>query len=524
MNMIPTAASGAPRAAPLAPPLARALDFLVADESAAATWVVGGGLRDRLSGRPVSDLDLVTAADALGTATRLAARMRGSLVVLDRARDIARVVWSGAAGPVTLDLARLARPDLTGDLTARDFTVNALALPLAADVAELLQRGGAPLAARLTDPTGGLADLADGRLRMVAEANLDDDPLRLIRGVRLAAELGLSVDGATRRAITARASSLSLPAPERLRQELLRALVSPRAGMALDLADAVGLLDVLFGELAAGRGVQQSLPHDRDVRRHSLDAAIGAAWLLGRIEGERTAPVPARLNLPPVFVAAVDAAAPDLAPFFAQAPTMDELPRRAWLLLGALLHDIGKVRTAQADPLSGRLRFPGHAEAGAQMTRVIARRLRACAPGVAYLEGMVRCHMLPLWLSSGPPLDGRIVHRYFRAAGELGVDAALFSLADNAAKAPLETPGAERMAATFSSLMRAWFHERERLVESRPAVDGRSLQAALGLAPGPQLGSLLSGLREAVAAGEVAADDAESALAWARRRLPPAGA
>jgi hypothetical protein len=132
--------------------------------------------------------------------------------------------------------------------------------------------------------------------------------------------------------------------------------------------------------------------------------------------------------------------------------------------------------------------------------------------------------MLPLWLSSGPPLDGRIVHRYFRAAGELGVDAALFSLADNAAKAPLETPGAERMAATFSSLMRAWFHERERLVESRPAVDGRSLQAALGLAPGPQLGSLLSGLREAVAAGEVAADDAESALAWARRRLPPAGA
>lgn len=517
-----TVLSGEPAASALAAPLARALSLLAAD-GADAMWVVGGGLRDRLSGRPVTDLDLVTATDALGVAGRLAARTRGSLVVLDRARDIARVVWSGDGRAVTLDLARLARADLAGDLAARDFTVNALALPLTPAAAGLLAEGGAALAAQVLDLAGGLGDVEARCLRMVAEANLDADPLRLLRAVRLSAELGMDLDAPTRLAVARRAASLALPAPERLRQELLRALGSPRAGSALALADTLGLLDVLFPELAAARGLRQSPPHDRDVHRHSLDAAAGTAWLLDRVDGDRTAPVPARLNLPPPFVAAVDAAAADLSTHLAAAPSMDEAPRRAWLLLGALLHDIGKARTAQQDPRSGRTRFPGHPEAGAQMTRAIARRLRASAQGVAYLEGLVRCHMLPLWLASGPTPDGRVVHRYFRATGELGVDVALFSLADNAAKAPLEPRGIDGLAQGFCTLTRAWFHDRERLVLARMAVDGRGLQAALGLPPGPQVGSLLAGLREAVAAGEVPADDEAAALAWARRRLPPAG-
>lgn len=503
----------------LAAPLGRALERLAAEADGAAIWVVGGCVRDRIQGRPVRDLDLVTAGDAAGAASRLARALRGTLVHLDRARDIARVVWTGPRGPVTLDVARLAGGDLAADLAARDFTVNALALRLSADLADVLSRGGRALAARVHDPSGGLADLRDGRLRMVDAANLDNDPLRLLRAVRLAADLDLELDGATAAAIAARAGLLSRPAPERLRQELLRALASSGAGRALTLADELGLLDALFGDLAAARDVAQSPPHDRDVRRHSLDAAIGTAWLLQRVFGERSAPPPGS-HLPPVFLAAVDAAAPDLAAHFAAAPLMDETPRRAWLVLAALLHDLGKPRCAQVDPRSERIRFPGHPEAGALLTRAIARRLRACAPGVAYLEGLVRCHMLPLWLSSGPPPDGRIVHRYFRAAEALGVDAALFSLADNAAKAPLDPDAAERLAAAFSSLTGAWFHDRERLVEAHPAVDGRTLLAALGLEPGPQVGALLAGLREAVAAGEVAPDDVEAALNWARRRLP----
>lgn len=519
--MIPSSRAPAVPPAALAAPLGRALERLAADRDAAAVWVVGGSVRDRIQGRPVRDLDLVTAGDASAAASRLARALRGTLVHLDRVRDIARVVWSGPQGPVTLDLARLARGDLAGDLAARDFTVNALALPLAADLPQLLARGGAALASRVHDPAGGLADLRDRRLRMLDAANLDDDPLRLLRAVRLAADLDLHLDGATAAAIAARAALLGRPAPERLRQELLRALASSGAGRALVLADELGLLDALFGDLAAARDVAQSPPHDRDVRRHSLDAAIGTAWLLQRVFGELSDPPPG-CHLHPVFLAAVDAAAPDLAAHFAAAPLMDEQPRRAWLVLAALLHDLGKPRCAYLDPRSGRIRFPGHPEAGALLTRAIARRLRACAPGVAYLEGLVRCHMLPLWMSSGPPPDGRIVHRYFRAAEALGVDAALFSLADNAAKAPLEAEAAERLAAAFSSLTQAWFHDHERLVDAHPAVDGRTLLAALGLEPGPQLGALLAGLREAVAAGEVAPDDAEAAIGWARRRLPNA--
>lgn len=236
--------------------------------------LVGGavrdGLLDRLADRP--DLDLVVAEDAIELCRRLARRHGGSCVVLDEQRSIARLVLRGW----TVDLARRCGADLASDLRRRDYTINAIALPLEAG-------------ASLLDPTGGLADLHQRQLVAVSEANLLDDPLRLLRGVRLAAELDFRLAAATRRWLAAHHHRLSAVACERVLAELEKLAAAPagHSGLitALELqllqpwqADPVGAarLAGLDEEGAVARGLS------REERGWALPLARLAALLDGR--------------------------------------------------------------------------------------------------------------------------------------------------------------------------------------------------------------------------------------------------
>ena len=143
------------------------------------TVLVGGAVRDALLGRPVADLDVAVPAGALALAERVATALGATAVVLDVERGAARVAGPG----LQLDFSDFRAPDLAGDLAARDFTVNALGVPLAA----LLAAGRAGI----VDPTGGRADLRARRLRPAGPGVLADDPLRVLRAVRLEATLGL---------------------------------------------------------------------------------------------------------------------------------------------------------------------------------------------------------------------------------------------------------------------------------------------------------------------------------------------
>lgn len=189
--------------------------------------LVGGAVRDGLLGRlgPHPDLDLVVPAGAIPLARQLARRFRGTAVLLDAERDMARVVL----GPWTIDLAAQAGPNLVADLGRRDYCLNAMALPLAAN-------------APLLDPCGGLADLAAGQIRAVGEANLLADPLRLLRGPRLAAELGFELAPATQALLARHGSTLAQVAPERVLAELEKLAHCPGGSQGLAQALGLGLL------------------------------------------------------------------------------------------------------------------------------------------------------------------------------------------------------------------------------------------------------------------------------------------
>ncbi len=193
--------------------------------------LVGGAVRDGLLGRLADqpDLDLVVPGDAIELARQLGRLYGGTCVVLDQERSIARLVLEGW----TIDLARCAGDDLTADLGRRDYTVNAIALPL-----------GSLKAAdrRLIDPCGGLADLAARRMVAISEANLLDDPLRLLRGVRLACDLDFAIAPATWELIQRHCQRITAVAGERVLAELERLASSGQGHQGLAQALEAGLL------------------------------------------------------------------------------------------------------------------------------------------------------------------------------------------------------------------------------------------------------------------------------------------
>ena len=197
------------------------------EELPAGTALVGGAIRDALLGRLAArpDLDLVVTVGAIALARELARRHGGTCVVLDAERDMARLVLNGW----TIDLARQQGPDLTADLLRRDYSANALALPL---------REGGPI----LDPTRGLEALRQGLLVAVSEANLLDDPLRLLRGVRLAWELGLKLDSTSISWIQRHSLELTRVAGERVLAELERLATSPLGHRGLAQALSLDLL------------------------------------------------------------------------------------------------------------------------------------------------------------------------------------------------------------------------------------------------------------------------------------------
>lgn len=197
------------------------------------TYLVGGSVRDAILQRDKIpwDLDFVVPEGSIAMAQAIANRYHAGFVVLDREREIARVVFSQG----TLDFARQVGSTIEQDLYRRDFTINAIAYNLATQ--------------QLVDPLGGVADLEQKLLRMVASINLEDDPLRLLRAYRQAAQLNLTIEETTRKAIRDRTAHLSTMAAERVQTELNYLFTAIQGNRWLTTAIEDGLLDYWFSQI-----------------------------------------------------------------------------------------------------------------------------------------------------------------------------------------------------------------------------------------------------------------------------------
>jgi poly(A) polymerase len=442
-------------------------------------WIVGGAIRDALLGHsPIADLDLVVAGgDAAQPARAISRSIGRPAFPLSEQFGAWRVVGDGWL----CDVTPMQGGRIEDDLAQRDFTINAMALPLF---------GG-----NLVDPFHGERDLLEQRLRLVADDAYERDRLRPLRLVRFATELGFAVDPDTAKATRKWAPRIAEAAGERVFAELRRIVIARRTAEGLALASDLNVLPAVLPELDALHGIEQSQFHHLDVYDHTIEVLNS----LSEVDANLTEYFPAD--------------AQELRRVLDE-PLADELTRGQALRFAALLHDIGKADTRRLTD-SGRVTFIGHDLLGADMIRKLCVRLRTSERLREFLAQITRHHLVLGFLVHERPLSPRTVYRYLKLCSPVEVEVTLLTCADR-----LATRGKNADAAIEAHLDLA----RELMTAAlrwraegppRPPLRGNELAEELGIEPGPDLGRLLAELEEASYAGEVTT--ADQAVEYARR-------
>ncbi|MFC2067020.1 CCA tRNA nucleotidyltransferase [Chloroflexota bacterium] len=486
-------------------------------EGGIQSYLIGGFVRDMLLGRDTADIDIAVAANALEVASKVASALGGKYVLLDEVNGVGRVVLlNNGTNPTKvkreLDFSTL-KGDIEQDLAQRDFTIDAMAFELG-NIVLSDERSRKPgkrdeVIVRLPgliDPFKGWDDLKKGVIRAVSGTVFEADAVRLLRAVRLAAELGFSIDSETEALIQRCCHLISGVAGERVRDELLRILAIPRAGQLLAYLDKLGLLTAMIPEMAQTKGVEQPLNHFWDVFDHSMQVIAAVDFLLrqGTLEyagGEVLAAVPWSAVLGQHFDREVSSGS----------------TRKSLLKLAALLHDIAKPQTKAIDE-NGRARFLGHPREGAAIAADILERLRFSSKEIKLVELLVEYHLRPGQMSHYEFPSRRAIYRYFRDTGEAGIDILFLSLADHlATKGPqLDLAHWQEHTRVVEYVLARYLEEESSIVPPK-LIDGHDLVDIFGLHPGPGIGKLLEGVHEAQAIGEVTTK--EGALAYIRHLL-----
>jgi len=442
--------------------------------------LVGGPVRDALLGREVSDLDLTTSARPEVTERLL----KGWA---DATWDIGRAFGTIGARhgdwqvEITTYRSEVYEPDsrkpsvdygdsIDGDLRRRDFTVNAMAI-------ELPSRA-------FIDPYGGIVDLAHGVLRTpgTPEESFSDDPLRMMRAARFAAQLDFAVDEGVVAAMTAMAERITIVSAERIRDELVKLICAPHPRVGLTLLVDTGLAGYVLPELPALALERDEHHRHKDVYEHTLTVLEQAI-----AQEDRLAPAGAQ--------------GPDYPPDF--------ISRFA-----ALMHDVGKPKTRRfiAD---GSVTFHHHDVVGAKLTRKRMQALRFSTEQIDQVSKLVELHLRFHGYGTGEWTDSA-VRRYVRDAGDQLERLHILTRADCTTR---NRRKAERLARTYDDLEAriARLSAEEELASIRPDLDGNQIMEILGIGPGREVGAAYKFLLELrLDHGPMTYDEAKTALLdWA---------
>ena len=441
--------------------------------------LVGGPVRDMMLGRLQSDLDLTTSARPEVT-ERLLQAWAGTTWDMGRAFG----TIGCRKGPWTVEVTTYRADEyaqdsrkpavafgdsLVGDLRRRDFSVNAMALRLVPGEVD----------AELVDPYGGLADLAHRLLRTPgpAEMSFSDDPLRMMRAARFAAQLGFEVAPEVVEAMTAMADRIEIVSAERVRDELVKLVCAPQPRLGLRLLVDTGLADLVLPELPALKLERDEHHRHKDVYEHPLTVLEQSIDLEHRLGG-----------------------GPDFVSRFA-----------------ALMHDVGKPRTRRFEP-GGVVTFHHHDVVGAKLTRKRMQALRFSNHDIDAVSRLVELHLRFHGYGSGEWTDSA-VRRYVRDAGDQLERLHILTRADCTTRNQRK---AQRLRRTYDALEERIerLSQEEELAAIRPDLDGNQIMEILGIGPGREVGAAYSFLLELrMDEGPKSPEEAEAALRawWATR-------
>jgi len=432
----------------------------VADKLGRECYVVGGYVRDLMLGRPSKDVDFLTVGSGIEVAREVARKMRGSHLSVFKnfgtaqvkGRDIELEFVGARKESYNRDSRKPIVEDgtLADDISRRDFTVNAMALCVNAG------RFG-----ELVDMYGGEADLAAGVIRTPLDPDItfSDDPLRMMRAVRFATQLGFEIVPETFDAIRRNAQRISIISRERVMDELMKIMRSAKPSVGWVLLLRTGLLKLIFPELFALRGVEQvrGVGH-KDNFYHTLAVLDNVA----------------------------------------------ERSDNVWLRWAALLHDIAKPVTKRWDENAGWT-FYGHNVVGAKMVPRIFRKMKfPLNDKMKYVQRLVDLHMRPIALVEYEVTDSAVRRLLFDAGDDID-DLMLLCSADITSK---NREKVDRFRSNYELVKQkmAELEERDRIRNFQPPVDGLEIMATFGLGECREVGIIKERIKNAILDGEIPND------------------
>lgn len=438
----------------------------IADREEVDVYVVGGFVRDILLGREGKDIDIVVIGDGPMFARQVAAAVHQKQVITYEKFGTAMLPMGD--GKLEFVTARsesyepssrkptVLRASLESDLSRRDFTVNALAASL--------NRGRF---GEVIDPFDGESDLRNKLLRTPLEPDqtFDDDPLRMMRALRFASQLSFHVDAAAFKAIRRKAERIKIVSMERVTDEFMKILASPRPSVGLKLLHESGLAKFILPELVDMVGVEQRKEyHHKDVFLHTLKVVDNIC------------------------------------------PTTDNV----WLRFAALAHDIAKPRTKAFKEGIGWT-FHGHEDLGARMMKSIFRRMKMPMEQLPYVEKLIRLHLRPMVLVSEEVTDSALRRLLFDAGNDID-DLMKLCRADITSQNPQRVV---RYLKNYDIVMVKMkeVEEKDRLRNWQPPVRGEEIMQVCNLEPGPMVGILKKRIEEAILDGHIP-NEHDAALAY----------
>jgi poly(A) polymerase len=465
-------------------------------------YLVGGFIRDLLLNRYNADIDVAVAGYALEIASRLAGVLNGTYVLLDEKNQVGRVVLGpGSVFPTAkrwyIDISGIYK-DIEQDLKRRDFTIDAMAI-------DFRNLSHVPTEKDIIDLSGGINDLGNHLIRVSNETVFREDAARLLRAVRLAAELNFTLTPETETLIRNSGELVPGIAGERVREELLRILQAGNSGYYLHYMDRLGLLTAIIPELELSRGVEQPKEHFWDVLDHSIETVGALEFVLGQgpwqystAEIERS--IPHYEKTDGLF----------------QTEVSDGSTYQTRVKIAALLHDIAKPETKKYD--GNKIRFIGHTDIGAEKASAILERLRFSNKEIKLVANMVRNHLRPTQMSNEGLPSHRAIYRFFRDTAEAAIGTLYLSLADHlAARGPNLDPGQwKEHVENVTYILERRLQEEGRIIPPK-LISGHDLIDILGMKPGPEIKEILEEVQELQAAGEIGTK--EQALYYAQNRL-----
>ena len=444
---------------PLSNPVFRHISRIV-DRMGLEAYAVGGYVRDYYLHRSSSDIDVVVVGSGIDVAEALATELSGAKMAVYRTYGTAMVRWRdtevefvGARKESYIRTSRnpIVEPGtLEDDQCRRDFTINAMAWCLNGD------RFG-----ELVDPFGGMDDLEDGIIRTPCEPDktFSDDPLRMMRAVRFASQLGFDIDDVTYDGICRQAERIKIITKERIATELNKILLSPVPSIGLTLMRNSGLLAFVLPELDRMAGVEKRGKHaHKDNFEHTMKV-------------------------------------------------LDNLARRSddlWLRWAALLHDIGKPSTKAYDPRVGWT-FHQHEAVGSKLVPQIFRRLRLpLNEPMRFVQKMVFLHMRPIVLSEDLVTDSAVRRLLFEAGDDVEK---LMTLCEADITSGIDSK-VKQFLKNFE-LVRQKMHdleERDRIRNFQPPITGDVIMKTYNLPPCSVVGEIKEVIKNAILDGVIPND------------------